>query len=164
MPRWPRPAAASRPQTYVGQWLRAALLNQPQLRGPAPPHAERWKGGWNYDEPAVVEAVSAIPARKLFPAGLDTQAISAFVSDIRSRVHSTTPPGQPEIEAVIRVVLGDPDVVVSHIPHLEIFQAQVLVAAAACRRLGLDEAAIDQMIAEGERIAFVQGWHPPLAR
>ncbi len=37
------------------------------------------------------------------------------------------------------------------------------VAAAACRKLSLDEAAIDQMIVEGERIAFENGWHPPLA-
>jgi hypothetical protein len=38
-----------------------------------------------------------------------------------------------------------------------------MVAGGACLKLGLGEAAIDQMIVEGERIAFEQGWHPPLA-
>jgi hypothetical protein len=33
----------------------------------------------------------------------------------------------------------------------------------AVRTLRLDEAAIDEMIVEGERLAFDEGWHPPLA-
>lgn len=164
MPRWPRRASTTRPQTWVGQWLRAALLNQQELRDQLRRTLNGGKAGWNYDEPAVVEAVCAVAARKLFPAGLDAQAITAFVSDIRSRVHSTTPPGQLETEAVVRLVLGDPDVVISHIPNSELFHAQGMAAVGACLKLGLDEAAIDQMIVEGERIAFEQGWHPPLAR
>jgi hypothetical protein len=148
----------------VGQWLRAALLNQRQLGDQLRHTLNGGKAGWNYDEPGVVEAVCAVAARKLFPAGVDAQAIAAFASDVRSRVHNTTPPGQLETEAVVRFVLGDPDVVMSHVPNSELFHAQVVVAAGACLKLGLDEAAIDQMIVEGERIALEQGWHPPLAR
>jgi len=56
-----------------------------------------------------------------------------------------SPPGQAETEALIRAALGGQDVAISHIKLQEIFQAQMAVAAAACRKLSLDEAAIDQM-------------------
>jgi hypothetical protein len=74
----------------------------------------------------------------VFPAGPDAEAITAFDSSIRSRIHRTTPPGQHETEALIRAALGDPDVVIRNIPSLEVFQPQAAVAAAACVKLGLD--------------------------
>jgi hypothetical protein len=160
---WPKRAAGPRPRTCVGLWLRAALLDQRELRDQLRATLNGGKAGWNYDEPAVVEAVCLVALRRLFPAGLDAHAISAFVSDLRSRIHSTPPPGQLETEALIRAALGDPDVIIRHIPYAEVFQAHTAVIGAACVRFGLNEAAIDQMINEGERIAFAHGWQPPLA-
>lgn len=88
--------------------------------------------------PGVVEAVCVLAAHRVFPAGPDAEAITAFDSSIRSRIHRTTPPGQHETEALIRAALGDPDVVIRNIPSLEVFQPQAAVAAAACVKLGLD--------------------------
>lgn len=160
---WPKRAPVARPKTYVGLWLRAALLNQPELQKQLGVTLNGGKADWNYDEPAVVEAVCVLALRRRFPSGADPQAITAFVSGVRNRIHSETPPGQRETEAVIRFALGDPDVRVGHIPTLELLLAQYVTAAEACIQLGLDEAAINQMIIEGERVAWEQGWQPPLA-
>jgi hypothetical protein len=108
----------------------------------------------------VVEAVCVLALRKRFPGGPDPQTITAFVSGFRGRIHSTPPPGQLETEAVVRFALGDPDVRVGHIPSSELLLAQYLTAAEACIQLGLDEAAINQIIIEGEQVAWQQGWKP----
>jgi hypothetical protein len=42
------------------------------------------------------------------------------------------------------------------------FGAHLTVAGMAVHALGLDEAAIDELIAEGERLTFEAGRHPPL--
>lgn len=157
-------AAAPWPQTCVGQWLRAVLLGQHELRDRL---KLRLNGGepvgWNHDEPFVVRSVCKIAVRKLFPAGLDAEAATALVIDMRSRIHSSTPPAQHVCEAVIHEALRDPDVEHANVSDGELFHAEVAVVAIAVRTLGLDEAAIDEMIAEGERAAFAADWHPPVA-
>jgi hypothetical protein len=152
------------PQTCVGQWLRAVLLNQQELR-------DRLKltlnggepAGWNYDEHFVVAAVCEIAVRKLFPAGLDVQAVTAFVTDMRSRIHSTTPPDQHVCETIIRDAFRDPDVDYTNVSAAAMFHAHAAIAAMAVRALDVDEAAIDAMIAEGERTALDAGRQPPVA-
>jgi hypothetical protein len=111
----------------------------------------------------VVAAVCEIAVRTLFRAAPDAQAVTAFVTDMRSRFRSTTPPGQQVCEAVIRDAFRDPDVDYTNVSSAEMFYAHVMVAGMAVRTLGLDEAAIDEMIAEGERLTFEVGRHPPLA-
>lgn len=44
-----------------------------------------------------------------------------------------------------------------------VHDCQAVVRWVAAQAAGLDEAAIDEMIAEGERAAFTAGWHPPVA-
>lgn len=161
---WPRRTAAPRPQTYVGLWLRAGVLDQRELREQLRLTLNGGKAGWNYDEPAVVEMVFRIAARKLFPTDPDAQAITELVADMRSQIHSVAPPGQRETEALILAAFDDQKVNLTHIPASEVLQAHGAVVIMAKLRLGLDEAAIDQMIVEGERTAFEHGWHPPLAR
>jgi len=159
---WPRRATTPKPQTCVGQWLRAGLLNQQELRDRLKATLNGGKPGWNYDEPFVVGCVCEIAARKVFPAGLDIQAVSAFVTDMRSRIRSTPPPDQLVCKALIRDALGD-KVDYTNISVEKMFFAQWVIAGMAVVSLGLGEAAIDEMILEGERRAFDGGWHPPLA-
>jgi hypothetical protein len=156
-------AANPRPRTCVGQWLRAGLLNQEELRDRLKLTLNGGEPGWNYDEPFVVGSVCEIAVRKLFLAGPDAQAVTAFVTDMRSRIHSTTPPDQHVCEVVILDALGDQNADFTDISAGEMFYAQGMVAGMAVRNLGLDEAAIDEMIVEGERGAFAAGRHPPLA-
>jgi hypothetical protein len=157
-------ATAPWPQTCVGRWLRAGFLDQRELR-------DRLKQtlnggdpkGWNYEEPFVVAAVCEIAVRKLFQTAPDAQAVTAFVTGMRGRIRSTAPPGQQVCEAVIRDAFRDPDVDFTNVSSAELFRAHGAVAGMAVRTLGLDEAAIDEMIAEGERLTFDLGRHPPLA-
>ena len=149
----------------MGQWLRAALLDQRELRdwlrltlnGGEPK-------GWNRDECFVVGFVCEIAARKRFQAGPDIREVTAFVTDMRSRIHSVTPPDQHVCEAIIRDAFRDPDVDYTNVSREEMFLAQGLITSLAVRNLGLGEVAIDEIIVESERLAFEAGWHPPLAR
>jgi len=117
----------------------------------------------NSDEHFVVAAVCEIAIRKLFPAGLDAQAVTAFVADMRSRIHSETPPDQHVCEAIIRDAFRDPGVDYTNVSDAEMFIAQGAIAGMAVRALEVDEAAIDEMIVEGERAAFDAGRQPPVA-
>jgi hypothetical protein len=111
----------------------------------------------------VVGSVCAVAVRKLFPAGPDIREVTAFVTDLRSRIHSTTPPGQHVCEAIIRDALRDKNVDFTNVSPGEMMHAQVAIAGMAVLNLGLGEAAIDEIVVEGERLAFDDGRHPPLA-
>lgn len=152
------------PRTYIGQWMRANQLNQLELRDEL---AGKLNGGntsgWNYDELAVVEVAFQMAAHRLFRTDADVRNISAYVADLRRRITTATPPGQLEAEALIRAALGDQDVVINGISTLDGFTAQAAVFVDIALRLGLDEAAIERLIARAEKIAVERGWHPPLA-
>jgi hypothetical protein len=156
-------ATAPWPRTCAGQWLRALLLNQQELRDRLRLRLNGGKPGWNHDEHFVVGSVCEVAVRKLFPAGPDIREVTAFVTDMRSRIHSTTPPGQHVCEAIIRDAFRDKSVDFTNVSLGEMMHAQVAIAGTAVLNLGLDEAAIDEMIVEGERLAFNDGRHPPLA-
>ena len=54
------------PSTVVGKFLRAALLDQRELRRQLTTTLNNGKPGWNGDEPAVVEAACEIAVREYF--------------------------------------------------------------------------------------------------
>jgi len=142
----------------VGRWLRAGLLNQQELRDRLRLTLNGGEPiGWNYDEHFVVGTVCEIAVRKLYPAGPDIQEITAFVAGMRSRIHSTTPPDQHVCEAIIRDAFRGQNVDFTNVSAGEMFHAQGAITGMAVRNLGLDEAAIDEMIVEGERLAFDAG-------
>lgn len=64
---------------------------------------------------------------------------------------------------MILAALGDPDIALNRFRKSEMFHAQLAVVAGPCSKLGLQDAAVNQMIIEGERMAFERGWHPPPA-
>ena len=138
-------------------------MNQREIRDRLRLTLNGGKPGWNHDELFVFWSVCEAAVRKLFPAGPDIQEVTAFVTDMRSRIHSTTPPDQHVCEAIIRDAFRDQNVDFTNVSLGEMMQAQVAIAGMAVRNLGLDEAAIDEMIVEGERLAFDDGQHPPLA-
>jgi hypothetical protein len=138
-------------------------LNQQELRDELKLRLNGGKPGWNHDEHFVVGSVCAVAVRKLFPAGPDIREVTAFVTDLRGRIHSTTPPGQHVCEAIIRDAFRDKNVDFSNVSLGEMMNAQVAIAGMAVLNLGLGEAAIDEIVVEGERLAFEDGRHPPLA-
>lgn len=58
------------------------------------------------EEPAVIEIACEFAVRRYFRSSINIAEIAAFVADMRGRVRSTSPPGQSETEAVIRLALG----------------------------------------------------------
>jgi hypothetical protein len=151
------------PRTHVGRWLLATLLNQQAERQRLSRMLNNGERCWNYDEPGVMEVACQLAVRRLFSESIDVREITKFVMELRSRVHSTTPPDQLEAESLIRAALGDHDVVVSDINSMNIFTAYGAILGHATQRLALSEDDIRKLIRESERLAFEQGWKPPLA-
>ena len=147
----------------VGQWLLAGLLNQVEEREKLGRMLNGGKSGWNYDEPAVVEIACQLAARHYFGNGINVYVISAFVTELRGRIHSTTPPDQEKTEALLRHALGDRDVAVSHIAHLDMFYSQGAIFGQIVHKLGLKPTEIKELIIQAELQAFEQGWNPPVS-
>jgi hypothetical protein len=58
------------PRTFVGRWLRAAMLDRPDERDRLVPTLNRGSvTGWNDDEPAVVQAAAELVLRRFFGPG-----------------------------------------------------------------------------------------------
>jgi hypothetical protein len=151
------------PRTYVGQWLLALILNRQAEQKRLSRVLNNGNKGWNSDESVVVGFAFQLAVRKIFSPSVDVREITKFVIDLRSRVRSAAPPDQLVAEALIRDALGDPDVDISDINSGEILMTHGAILLYAARKLELDEPDIKQLILDGERIAFEQGWNPPLA-
>jgi hypothetical protein len=121
------------------------------------------KDSWNYDEPAVVIIISERALRRLFSQPVDVREITAFVMKMRSMIQSTEPPDQLKTEALIRYGLGDRYVDISDIKPDEMFAILSVVLGAIVHRLRIGQEEIRKMILDGEKVAFDQGWKPPLA-
>lgn len=151
------------PRTVVGRWLLANLLHQQELQQKLSPMLNGGKAGWNNDEPAVVEVACQLTVGQYFRRDVDIREITAFAAEMRSKIYSVKPPGQLETEALIRLALGDPDVVIDNIVPLDIFTIQGTVTGQAVNKLGLTETDIRELVMKSERLAFERGWNPPLA-
>jgi hypothetical protein len=147
----------------MGRWLRANLLDQRELRDQLNSTLNGGKEGWNDDEPAVVEVACQLAVRRFFPADYDVRDVTAFVSELRLATGYDASLQQLKIEAVIRSALGETDVVTYDITPGQKYHMRIAVIAMVTQKLGFDEAGVDEMITEAERIAFERGWHPPLA-
>jgi len=158
-----RPSAKLR--TVVGLWLRATLMRESEVRRQLTRELNGGKRGWNYDEPAVVEAACELMVRRFFGTSYDVREITAAVSFLRTadQAKDKTPHGQLEMEAVIRSALGETDVDISGIIPPVLMEIRGAAAAYCSFKLALPESDIVQMIAEAERMAFERGWNPPLA-
>jgi hypothetical protein len=154
--------AGARPRTYVGQWLLAGMLDQRAERQRLGRMLNNGRSGWNPDEPAVVGFAFEMAVRRLFPESVDVPEITLFVEELRSRVQRTSPPDQLEAEVLIRDALGEP-VDIGGISAGKIFTTHAAILGFAIQKLALGESDIKQLILESERIAFKQGWNPPLA-
>lgn len=159
-----RATLAAVPRTCVGRWLRAVLMRDPELREQLRSTLNGGKEtGWNDDEPAVIEAACELAARRFFPEGYGVRAITTFVSELRVATGNNPPLDQLKAQAVIRSALGEADVIIGDITPAQRFNMRIAVTVLVTGKLGLEEAAIDQLIVDSERIAFERGWHPPLA-
>jgi hypothetical protein len=123
----------------------------------------RGQKGWNDDEPAVVEAACQMAVQQFF-ATYGHVPVDAFVADMRQRIaKERTPSRQEDMEVVIRAALNDNASVPPDIKRGELLRIRGAVTANIADILKLDAEAIDQFIAEAERVAIARGYSPPLA-
>lgn len=140
------------------------LMGQSELRDRLSSNLNGGRGGgWNDDEPAVVEAACELVARRFFGASYDVRTITAFVAEMREATANNPPLDQLKAEAVIRLALGERDVDDRGITAGQKYLIRSLVTVFGCGKLRLKEADIDQVVTEAEKIAVERGWKPPLA-
>lgn len=154
----------AKPRTYVGQWLRAAFLRQRELRKELQSTLNGGKPGWNDDEPAVVELAFETVLRRLFGDAYDASDITNLVDILRSATEGDPPVDQVKAAALIRETLGESVPAVGDIDPGQKFVLRFMLAGTAAFVLDLDEAAVDEIITDSERIAFERGWKPPIVR
>jgi hypothetical protein len=161
-----RPGASARPRTFVGRWLRAAMLDRRDERDRLVGTLNRGSAtGWNDDEPAVVQAAAELVLRRYFGPGEAVpdkaaslaHAVTAGLGEIRR------PLDEQHADAVIRSALGVASPAFDALKPGDKHVLRGLVATAASVMMKLDEAAVDELVREAERITFERGWHPPLA-
>jgi hypothetical protein len=153
------------PRTFVGRWLRAAMLDQ---RGERDRLVRTLNGGsatgWNNDEPAVVEAAAELVLRRYLgpgepdpdKAGSLAHAVTAGLGEIKR------PLDAHHADAVIRSALGMPSPVFDALKPGDKYVLRMAAASIASVTMELDEAAVDELLREAERLAFERGFHPPL--
>lgn len=88
----------------MGQWLRAVLLGQTELRDRLRPRLNGGDKGWNDDEPAVAEAACELAVGRFFGSSYDVRAVTAFVAELREATGNDPAYDQLKTEAVIRRV------------------------------------------------------------
>lgn len=144
------------PRTIVGQWLRATLLLQTELRDRLKTKLNGGKAkGWNDDEPAVIEAACELAVGRFFGTSYDVRAITELAHNRRY--------DQQKTEAVIRSALGEQDVDTEGIATGQKYLIRGAVVTLVYGKLRLSEAALDQLITDAEKIAIRRGWNPALA-
>jgi len=149
-------------RTYIGQWLRAVLLRQTELRDRLHPKLNGGDKGWNDDEPAVVQAACELAVARFFGTSYDVRAITAFVAELREATANDPAYDQLKTEAVIRSALGEQDVDTAGITAGQKFSIRLMVLTLAFGKLGLSEANVDHLITDAEKIAVERGFDPPL--
>jgi hypothetical protein len=112
----------------------------------------------------VVEAAAELLLHQFFGASYDVRAVTAFAADLHEATAARPRPlPQLKTEAVIRSTLGESDVVTSDIKSTEKFRIRMAAMALITGKRQTDEADLDPILVEAERIAFERGWNPPLA-
>jgi hypothetical protein len=154
----------SKPRTIVGRWLLATILGVEEQRSQLVTKLNRGESKWKtFDEPTVVEVTCWLAVRRLLPVNADEAQISALAADMRSKDRSNNVPLQNVMEEIIRAALGYNDVSLEGIASTKLFMAQGFTVGYAYFKLEMEEKEVARLIAEAERIAFGQGWNPPLA-
>jgi hypothetical protein len=158
--------ASALPRTFVGRWLRAAMLDRREERDRLVRTLNGGSAtGWNDDEPAVVQAAAELVLRRYLglgepdpdKAGSLACAVTAGLGEIRR------PLDEQHADAVIRSALGAASPVFDALKPGERHILRGAAASVASVTMELDEAAVDELLREAERIAFERGWHTPLA-
>jgi hypothetical protein len=159
----PHPGSSALPRTYVGRWLRAALLGQQELRDQLATTLNGGVKGWNDDERAVAGAACELITRRYF----GDEPTDEEISDVARMIMEATAGekeavSQQNAAAVIRSALGE-TIELSGIRPGQLYLARTTTIYFAAKKLRLPAGEVDALLREAERVAFERGWHPALA-
>ncbi|HEY1622729.1 MAG TPA: hypothetical protein VGG16_02935 [Streptosporangiaceae bacterium] len=146
--------------------MRSGVFEDYQTRLYFTTRLNRGQYGWNQDEPAVVEAACALAVRRLFRMGYNAELVSHYVEEMFGRLETSgnqVPANRGQTQAIIQAGFWDPGAAISGLTPLRLMVMRGLVFIYACASLRMHERAVHRLIVEAERIAFEQGWNPPLA-
>jgi hypothetical protein len=154
-------AGQPRPRTVVGRWLEALILGaeeerqrlNPQLNGGAP--------GWNDAEPAVVEALTVLVARRYFGSQASADQLVETPAELARRF-ADKPEYADNVGAVIRHAAGDHTADLSHIKPVTLLSLRGIFIVFAFSKLDL-AFEVDKLIGNAETLTFERGLNPPLA-
>jgi len=155
------PGASDLPRTNVGRWLRATMLDQRELRDKLAKTLNGRAQRWNYGEPAVVQAASELLARGCFGPVPNDEEVAWLAGLICRAVAEDRTVDAQTAEAVITSALGSTDV--AEVPSDDRFVILTVLAGFLSTWLDLDQATVDKLLGEAERMAFERGAHPALA-
>jgi hypothetical protein len=159
--------AGSLPHTNIGRWLRAAMLDQRELRDELVATLNNGKAvGWNDDEPAVVVACCELTMQRCWrdgPTGAEIEALCA-VCEAAFTQSGVKPVSGEDIEAVVNAALRGNDERAPGVSPGDSYRTAALLASLLSYQSDLSEPEVDDLIKKAERIAFDRRWHPVLAK
>lgn len=152
------------PQTVVGRWFLASLFESEAEQDKYKKMLNGGVGGWNNDEPAVLDLICIAIARRYFGDIIDPCRIDAFSADLSGRVRRAEPPVKMEVEALVYLALGDRDYlsIVRKMSRSDVFYTQSSISARIAFELQLSREEIAHIVVNAEARALEQGWKPPL--
>jgi hypothetical protein len=154
MPFLSRVVSRGRPRTNVGQWLRATLLRQHELRDSLKDKLSGCKvKGWNDDERAVVQAACELAVGRFFGTSYDVRAVTTFAAELHEATAHDPRYDQLKTEAVVRSALGEQDVDTEGITAGQKYLIRGAVVTLVYGKLRLSEAELDRLITDAEKVA-----------
>jgi hypothetical protein len=127
----------------MGQFLRAMILRDKELREEMRRNLNGGRPGWNSDEPAVVELACQRFLRLLFDKEDAADSIAEFLNLVELSAAENPPIDRPKVEMLIREMIGEANADAKGIPRSPRFVLQGMMAPLAAFRLELDEGIID---------------------
>jgi hypothetical protein len=118
---------------------------------------------WDRDAVAVVQAMFEIAVPRYFRPPPDEHELSGWVAELRDAFGQQRTPDDSEIAALIRATLEESDAGIDHIDTETRLNIYGFVLGMITKKLDMTEPAIDDLILDGERVAFEGGWKPALA-
>ena len=153
--------------TVIGRFLQAVIAGDTAARRRLQGELNGGLPGWNHDEAGLVQVACELAAPRLW-AGGDHNAgdIADTVSFVReaNQARGKTPPGQAEMEAVIRSALGDTDADTASIIPPVVFEIQAGFTGYVALKLRWPPQLTAALLARAEQVAGQRGWKPPLAQ
>lgn len=160
------PGGSALPRTWVGRWLRAAMLDQRDERDRLVAHLNGGSSaGWNDDEPAVVQAAIDLVLKRYFGPGHPDPAVLEELLDLVTSALTADkrPQDAKNAEVVINFSLGKDSHGVDEVARIHRFRLRAIVVALASEKMDLGDADVSALLREAERLAFERGFQPTLA-